>query len=172
MTRRYGTTIGLAVLAAVVSIPPLLVHAQGHTSRARREAVAERGRDFLFQQQQIRRARGVTRRVLRDRRAAPETKQQATDLDALLDRRAELLATLAARFKDFVAAHKAEIDELEELRQRARAIDERLSAARGDVVEASQGEIRALKESAARSAQLVEALQEAYRKDRRERHRR
>ncbi len=172
MTNLRLGAIGLASLATVVFAPPLIAQSPQHTPRPRRVASAERNREFQFQQQALRRARAVTRRIIRDRRASPEMKQQAKDLEALLDRRVELLDSLEARHKAFVANHQAEFDELDELRQRARTIDERLAAAREGVIQASEGDVNALKETSKQSADLVEALQKAYRTERRERHRR
>ena len=172
MTRLRLAAIGLVALATISFGPPLLAQAPQQTPRARRVASAERNRDFQFQQQALRRARAVTRRIQHDRRASPEMKQQAKDLDALLDRRVELLEGLEARHKAFVTNHQAEFDELEELRQRARTIDERLTAAREGVIQASESDVSALKETSKQSAELVEKLQQAYRAERRDRHRR
>jgi hypothetical protein len=96
-------------------------------------------------------------------------KQQATELQTLLDRREAALAGLAARHKDFMARHQAEIDELEDLRRRARELDQRLSTARNDLLQASQAEITSLKLGSARASELVEALRQAYVERRRER---
>jgi hypothetical protein len=172
MTRLRLGALVLVTLATIAFAPPLTAQSPPHTPRPRRVASAERNREFQFQQQALRRARAVTRRILRDRRASPEMKQQAKDLDALLDRRGELLESLEARHKAFVTSHQAEFDELEELRQRARTIDERLVAAREGVIQASESDVHALKETSKQSAELVEKLQQAYRTERRERHRR
>jgi DNA repair exonuclease SbcCD ATPase subunit len=165
---RYVSVIGLLALTAVASGSAPTAQAQ---TRQRPDAAA-RGRDLLVQQQQIRRVRAVTRRIMHDRRASAEMKQRATELDAVLDRRTELFAKLESRHADFVAQHKTDLDELEDLRQRARVLDERLTTARNEVVEASAADIAALKESSARAADLAQALREAYREERRARHRR
>jgi hypothetical protein len=159
------TIVALATVSAIVWTPP---YPQAQ-ERRRRERLEERGRDFLRQEQQIRRSRHVTRRVLRDRRASPEMKQQATELQALLDRRETELAGLAARHKEFLARHEAEIDELEDLRKRARELDQRLSTARSELLKASEAEITALKLGSARASELVEALRQAYVQRRRDR---
>jgi hypothetical protein len=160
--------LGLAVLAPVSGLPQP-AHVEKH---ARREHVVDAGREFAKQEQQVRRARSLLRRLLRDQRTSPEIKQRASELDELLDRRDALLATLDARYKEFVAKHKAEIDELEDLHRRAHEIDGRLSAARSELVRASEGEIKALKEGSARAAELGDALRAAYGQERHEHRRR
>jgi len=133
---------------------------------------SERGHELLRQETDIRRARGVVRRILHDRRATPEIQQQATELNGLLDRREQILAELEARHQEFLDRHKAEIDELDTLRERARELDNRLRAARNDLFKASENDIATLKASSSRAADLAEALRATYFQQRRERRRR
>ena len=166
---RYGV-IGLTVLAlAAVAPAPGLPQPARVEKPPRRERLADPGREFAHQEQRVRRAQGLLRRLLRDRRTSPEMKQQASDLAALLDRRNELLATLDVRYKEFIAKYKAEIDELDDLRRRAEELDRRLSAARNELLQASEGEIKTLKEGSAHAAALADALRAAQAQERRQR---
>src|SRR2546425_518454 len=76
-----------------------------------------RSQDLSRQGGQIRRSRTVTRRILHDRRASDEIKRQATELEALLDQREQVIARLEKQQQDFLAQHKSEIDEIEALRR-------------------------------------------------------
>lgn len=126
----------------------------------------DRSQDLLRQQQQIRRTRVVTRRILHDRRASDAVKQQATELDALLDKRQQIIARLQERQKTFAAQHEADMDELTKLRERARELDDRLDAARKDVLDASKDDVAALKDTATRAADLADALRAHYAQER------
>ncbi len=122
----------------------------------------DRSQDLMRQEQQIRRTRAVTRRILRDRRASETIKQQATELDGLLDKRQQLIARLQERQKTFAAQHDADMDEIVKLRARARELDDRLDAARKEVLDASKDDVAALKDAATRAADLADALRAHY----------
>jgi len=162
---RTGAVLVALLLAA--GVRPTSVHPQEPPGTQRGG-----GRELTRQEIQIRRARGITRRVMHDRRATPEMQQQAKDLDALLERREQIITDLEARHKKFLDQHKTEMAELDELRKRAREIDDRLHAARSDVLKASETDIATLKESSTRAADLADALRASYFEQRRERHRR
>jgi DNA repair exonuclease SbcCD ATPase subunit len=127
----------------------------------------EHKQDLSRQESQIRRTRGVTRRILRDRRASDEIRQQATELDALLDKRQQVIDRLEKLQKDFLSQHKAEIDEIDDLRRRAQELDERLSTARKDVLESAKGEVATLKDATTRAADIADSLRERYLQERR-----
>jgi hypothetical protein len=165
--------IGLLVLAVAALVPvPGLPQTARVEKRPSRERRVDASRESAQQEQRVRRARGLLRRLLRDPRTSPEMKQQAGDLEKLLDRRNMLRATLAERYKEFVARHAAEIDELQDLHRRAQGIEERLTAARRELLQASADDIKALKEGSARAAELADALRAAQAQARRERRRR
>jgi len=130
---------------------------------------ADRPQDISRQENQIRRTRVVTRRILHDRRASEEIRQQASDLDTLLDKRQDIIDKLVKVQQDFLAQHKAEIDEIEDLRKRAHDLDERLSTARKDVLDAGKADVDALKDATTRAAQLSDGLRERYLEERRKR---
>lgn len=171
-------TWGAIVRSGVIVLVTLSVAAGAYPQpsrsqhRARRERSVDRGRELVDQERQIRRTRSVTRRVLRDRRASATMKQQATDLDALLERREQMLAGLKAAQRDFLASHGAEIEELEALRKRALVLRERLDSARNQLLTARAGEISELKHSSKQAAEIAEALRAGYFQERRERRRR
>jgi hypothetical protein len=125
--------------------------------------------DLSHQENQIRRSRVVTRRILHDRRASDEIRQQASELDALLDKRQEIIDKLVKEQQDFLAQHKAEIDEIEDLRKRAYDLDERLSSAREDVLDAGKADVDALKDATSHAATLADGLRERYLQERRQR---
>lgn len=156
--RAFATFILLGVVAAGAFA----------AERPRRERP---GHSKALQQieQQIRAGRAVTKRVQRDRRASSEVKQQAVELDRVLDARERTLAKLDALYRDFLSRHKADLDELEDLRRRALAIDDRLGQAREALVQANQLDIDELKRSSQRARELVETLGAAYALDRRTR---
>jgi len=170
---KFASRAALAVLVLGVVAHPHAATAQTtEPSPERREGATERNRELGRRDADIRRARGVTRRILHDRRATPDVQRQATELNGLLDRREQILTQLEARHKDFVDRHKADIDELEQLRDRAREIDARLRAAREDVLKASQSDIAALKETSTHAADVADALRATYFQQRRDRVRR
>ncbi len=129
----------------------------------------DRSQDLSRQESQIRRTRTVTRRILHDRRASDEIKQQATELDALLDQREQVIARLEKQQRDFLAQHKSEIDEIDDLRRRANELDERLSTARKDVLDSSKADIAALRDATTRAADIANGLRERYIQERRHR---
>jgi hypothetical protein len=135
----------------------------------RQQRSVERPQDLSRQENQIHRTRVVTRRILHDRRASDEIRQQATDLDTLLDKRQQAIDRLEKLQKDFLARHKAEIDEIEDLRRRAGELDERLSTARKDVIESAKGDVAALKDDTAKAAAIADGLRERYLQERRRR---
>jgi hypothetical protein len=137
--------------------------------RMRRERPGH-GNEMQQIEQQIRAGRSVTRRVQRDARATPEVKQQATQLDALLDARERTLAKLDAQYRDFLSQHKADLDELETLRKRALEIDDRLGQARTALVQANRADLDELKRGSQQARELAETLRNAYETDRRTRH--
>jgi predicted RNase H-like nuclease (RuvC/YqgF family) len=166
-----GTRAGAVLVALIVAagVRPTSAHPQEPPGS---ERGGEHGRELTRQEIQIRRARGITRRILHDRRATPEMQQQASELDKLLERREQIITGLEARHKGFLDQHKTEMAELDELRQRAREIDNRLHAARSDILKASESDIATLKESSTRAADLADALRASYFQQRRERRRR
>ncbi|MBI3770937.1 MAG: hypothetical protein HY271_20905 [Deltaproteobacteria bacterium] len=162
----------LAASVAIVSLTLALgatVRGQEAGVRQRRslERPQDRSQDLLRQEQQIRRTRVVTRRILHDRRASDAARQQATELDALLDKRQQLIVRLQERQKSFATQHQAEIDELGDLHRRARELDDRLAAARKNVLDVSKDDIAALKDASTRAADLADALRAQYSQERR-----
>jgi triphosphoribosyl-dephospho-CoA synthetase len=158
--------VASAVAATAFSQPLQRARAQ------RRERTVDRGRELIDQARQIRRVRSVTRRVLRDQRASPAMKQQATELAALLERREEMLAGLKAVHSEFLATHKAEIEELEAVRNRVRELSERLESARKMTLDASAGDISELKRTSKQAAETADALRASYFQERRDRRQR
>jgi hypothetical protein len=136
--------------------------------RVRRERPGH-GKELQQIEQQIRAGRSVTRRVQRDPRASTELKQQATQLDGLLDARERTLAKLDAQYRNFLSQHKTELDELETLRRRALEIDERLGQARTALVQANRPDIDELKRNSQQARELIETLRGSYESDRRTR---
>jgi hypothetical protein len=120
-------------------------------------------------EQQIRAGRSVTRRVQRDPRASSELKAQATQLDVLLDGRERTVAKLDNQYRQFLAQHKAELDELETLRRRALEIDQRLDEARTALVQANRPDLDELKRTSQQARELTESLRGSYETDRRTR---
>jgi hypothetical protein len=137
--------------------------------RPRRER-AGHGKELQQVEQQIRAGRSVTRRVQRDPRASTQLKQQATQLDALLDARERTLGKLDAQYRDFLTQHKADLDELETLRKRALEIDARLDQGRTALVQANRPDIDELKRNSQQARELIETLRASYETDRRTRH--
>ena len=164
---RGAAVLGVVMVAVAIAFAPLTAHAQAETGARQRRSFDRGADDISRQQQQIRRTRIVTRRILRDRRASEEMKQQAAELDTLLDRRQQIYDRLETRQREFAAQHKADIEELEDLRRRARELDERLGTARKDVLEASKEDITALKEASTRAADLADGLRARYLQQRR-----
>ena len=136
--------------------------------RTRRERPGH-GRELQQMEQQIRGGRSVTKRIQRDPRASAELKQKATELDQLLDARERTLAKLDTQYRDFLAQHKADLDELEDLRRRALVIDERLGQARQALVQANRPDIDELKRTSQQARTLAETLRSSYELDRRTR---
>jgi hypothetical protein len=164
-------TLAACVLIVSLALAFGATAQQGEEAGVRQRRSLERPQDpsldLLRQEQQIRRTRVVTRRILHDRRASDAARRQATELDALLDKRQQLIARLQERQKSFATQHQAEIDELGDLRRRARELDERLAAARKDVLDVSKDDIAALKDAATRAADLADALRTQYAQERR-----
>lgn len=166
MIRSLACSVVIAALACTLAtVAPA---EEGGGARRRPMARAEdRSQDLSRQESQIRRTRAVTRRIVRDRRASEAVKQKASELDALLDKRQQLIDRLQERQKTFTQQHQAEIDELEGLRRRAREIDDRLESARKDVLEASKDDLATLKQTSAHAADLADALRTYYLQERR-----
>lgn len=163
MNRLLGPTTCLALLLVA------LVATQATAAeKARRQRA---GHDMERQriEQQIRAGRSMTKRIQRDPRVSAEVKQKAAELDQLLDARERTLAKLDTQYRDFLAQHKTEIDEIEELRRRALAIDERLGQARNALVQANQPEIDELKRTSEKARELVDSLRSEYNLSRRTR---
>ncbi len=139
--------------------------------RERRERPGH-GKELQQIEQDIRAGRSVTKRIERDPRAPADVKQRATELDNLLDTRERTLAKLDASYRDFVARHKAELDELEDLRKRALTIDQRLGEARTQLVQTNKADIDELKRNSQQARQLIDALRSSYELDRKTRHQR
>jgi hypothetical protein len=154
---------------AFAAVASQAVHAQ---DRPRRERGDDPQRELSSQQLRIRRGQSMARRVARDTRISPEMRQKATELTAAIDRRDQLLTALEERHRQFLAQHKAEIDELEDMRLRARELERRLGEARNDVLRASESEIVTLRQESARAAELADALRTGYLQERRDRRRR
>jgi hypothetical protein len=163
-----GTAIGLLALALVLAVRPETAVPREPPPRDD----AERGRTLQEQERQIRTARRVTRRILRDRRASAEVKRQASELDTLLDQRAQTIKRLEAMHRDFLAQHRADVDQLAELRRRAFEIDERLRAARAALLAANEDAIAEFHQGARRVQDLIQELGATYSRDQRERRRR
>jgi hypothetical protein len=158
--------LGRAVVIAAALVGTVAIG--GAAERARRERGGH-GKEMQQMEQQIRAGRSVTKRVQRDPRASADLKQKATQLDTLLESRERTLAKLNAAYRDFLAQHKSELDELEELRKRALAIDQRLGEARTVLVQANKTDIDELKRTSQEAKQLAEGLRGAYEADRRSR---
>ncbi len=164
------TPIGKRAGAACLLVVVLAAGAVA-AERTRRERTGH-GKQLQQQEQQIKAARLVTKRVQRDPRSSAELKQKAAALDQMLDVRERTLAKLDAQYRDFLSQHKAELDELEDLRRRALAIDERLGQARTALVQNNRADIDELKRSSQQARDLVEELRGAYEADRRARRQR
>jgi hypothetical protein len=128
-------------------------------------------RELHRQEMQVKRARRVTRRIVNDQRASEGIRQQARDLEQLLTERERTIASLEDLHRDFVARHRADIDELAALRQRAMEIDARLRTDRAQVLAAHETEVQSLASGAERADTLIDALTAAYSQDKRQRHR-
>lgn len=157
--------LGLARAPSAQNASPEPGPERGASQRRR----LERAQDLSRQENQIHRTRAVTRRILHDRRASDEIRQQATELDELLDKRQQLIDRLEKLQKDFLAQHKAEIDEIEDLRRRAHDLDERLSTARKDVLESAKDDVATLKNTTTRAADIADGLRERYLRERHQR---
>ncbi len=167
MIRARAFAIAIAVAIGLMLAIGGAARAENVTPRPRHPLrLQDRSQDLMRQEQQIRRTRAVTRRILRDRRASETIKQQATELDTLLDKRQQLITRLQERQKTFAAQHDADMDELVKLRERARELDDRLDAARKDVLDASKDDVAALKDAATRAADLADALRAHYAQER------
>jgi hypothetical protein len=162
MKSRSLVIVAVGVVAVVV-----LATAAG-AQRARRERPGH-GKELQQIEQQIRAGRSVTRRVQRDPRASTELKQQATQLDALLDAREKSLAKLDAQYRNFLSQHQADLSELETLRKRALEIDGKLDQARTALVQANRPDLDELKRNSQQARELAETLRGSYETDRRTR---
>ena len=158
-TVRFWATL---VLIGTVATPALAAE------RARRTRPGH-GKELQQVEQQIRAGRSVTRRIQRDPRASAEIKRQATELDELLGAREKMVAKLDGLYRDFLARHKAEIDELETIRKRALVIDAQLGQERDGLVQANRPDIDQLKQGSQRARELIEQLRANYDLDRRTR---
>jgi hypothetical protein len=114
----------------------------------------------------------VTKRVQRDPRASAELKRQAAELETLLEVRERSLAKLDAAYRDFLARHKTQLDELDGLRKRALAIDKQLGDARTALVDANRPDLEELQRNSVRARELVENLRSSYDVERRTRRQR
>jgi hypothetical protein len=150
-------TRALVIVTMAMALVPLAATAEAQTGMRHRRSFDRAAGDISRQQQQIRRTRVVTRRILRDRRASEEMKQQAAELDTLLDKRQQIYDRLETRHREFAAQHKADIEEL----------DDRLSTARKDVLESTAEDVAALKDASMRAADLADALRARYVQERR-----
>ncbi len=154
------------VIAVTTALLVLVIGADISLSRARRS----NGRRELHRQEtQVKRARRVTSRILKDRRASDTIKRQAQELDVVLTERERVITALESLHRDFVAQHKADIDELSALRRRAVGIDARLRNGRKQVLAAHTAEIETLVGGAERAEQLITALTTNYTAHKRER---
>jgi hypothetical protein len=151
-----------------IAIACLLIPSATAAERARRERPGH-GKALQQVEQQIRAGRSVTRRVQRDPRASSELKAQATQLDALLDARERTVAKLDAQYRQFLAQHKTELDELETLRRRALEIDQRLDEARTGLVQANRPDLDELKRTSQQAREITQSLRASYETDRRTR---
>ncbi len=157
-----------AVACCVAAIVAVAGDARAQTPATPRDhRPFERGQDLARQAGEIRRTRAVVKRILRDRRASDELKKQATELEALLDQREQIIERLQTRQKEFAAQHQAEIDELDDLRRRARDLDERLGAARKTVLDSSKDDVKTLKDVTSHAADLADGLRTRYFDERR-----
>lgn len=157
--------LGIAATCLGVALAASPALAQG-TGLAQRKSL-EHGQDLSRQEAEIRRTRAVIKRIVRDRRASDEVKQQAADLEGLLGKRQEIIDRLQVRQKEFATQHQAEIAELDDLRRRARELDDRLGAARKSVLESSKEDVTTLKDVSARAADIADGLRTRYLEERR-----
>ena len=154
------------VIAVTAALLVLVIGADISLSRARRP----NGRRELHRQEtQVKRARRVTKRILKDRRASDAIKQQAQELDGILSEREQMIKVLENLHRDFVAQHKADIDQLGLLRRQALEIDNRLREDRKQVMAAHAAEVETLVAGAERAEQLIGALVTEYNTHKRER---
>ena len=160
-SRSFGIAIAGALAVAALATPTV-------AQRARREHMGH-GKELQQMEQQIRAGRSVTRRVQRDPRASTELKQQATQLDALLDAREKTLARLDAQYRNFLSQHQADLAELETLRKRALEIDGKLDQARTALLQANRPDLDELKRNSQQARELAETLRASYETDRRTR---
>jgi hypothetical protein len=161
---RLRATIALVLVVAVAA-------AAVAAERKRRQRPGH-GKTLQQIELQMRTSRNVTKRVQRDPRASAELKRQAAELDALLDVRERTLAKLDAAYRDFLARHKSELDEMETLRKRALAIDQKLGDARTTLVDANRPDLDELQRGSVRARELVENLRASYDVERRTRRQR
>jgi hypothetical protein len=157
MTKR---PIAAAICGALVGAI-LLAFAPALSQQKDRPRQASSRRELHREEQQLRQARRVTRRILHDRRASEQMKQQATELDRVLTERERQITSLENLHRDFVARNRADIDALAELRRQAMEIDKRLRSARQDVLAAHEAEVRELVAGSERAKELVSALTDA-----------
>jgi len=163
--------VALAASRVAAQAPPQPPGRPPHQPHPHHARVAH-GKELQRIEQEIRASRTVTRRIQRDPRASASVKQQAAELDTMLNSREQALAKLQTTYRDFLAQHKADLDELNDLRHRALAIDQRLGEAREAIVQANRPEIDQLKESSEHARELAESLRAGYEADRRARNRR
>jgi hypothetical protein len=156
---------GLATVAVVAALESPLPYSEAREPRQRPAA----RRELHQQEMRVKRARRVTRRILNDERASPDVKRQAGELDQLLDNRERLIANLEALHREFLAQHQADVTELTELRRRAMEVDARLRAARDTMLKAHAAEVEELRTGAARVEDLIDALGDAYGRQKRQR---
>lgn len=156
------------VVAVMTALLVLVIGTDLSLSRARRP---DGRRELHRQEMQVKRARRVTRRILNDRRASEPVKQQARELDQILSGRERTLTTLENLHRDFMAQHRADIDQLGAMRRQALEIDNRLREGRKQVLAAHKPELDALVAGAERAETLIDALTTAYGTDKRERRR-
>jgi hypothetical protein len=162
----------LSLRAAIALVLVVAIAAAAVAAERRRRQRPGHGKTLQQIEQQMRASRNVTKRIQRDPRASAEIKRQATELETLLDTRERTLAKLDSAYRDFLARHKTELDELEGLRKRALAIDQKLGDARTVLVEANRPEIDELQRSSTRARELVENLRSSYDVERRSRRQR
>lgn len=160
-------------LRAVVALLLVVAVAVSATAAERRRRQRPgHGKTLQQIEREMRTSRHVTKRVERDPRASADLKRQAAELEALLQARERTLAKLEAAYRDFLARHKTQLDELDGLRKRALAIDKQLGDGRTALVEANRPDLDELKRGSVRARELVESLRSSYDIERRTRRQR
>jgi len=158
--RAWITTIATALLAIAMGH----VHPDALAGPPR----TQQDREITRRERQLRQGKTLVRRLLRDERLSPEARRQATELQAALDARARMMSKLEDLHRQFLAQHRADLEELESLRKRAFEIDRRLGADRAAMLQANEAEASELMRNSERAVELIEQLRGVSARERRE----